>query len=506
VLIALTLVFGASAEAITPVEKSGGSTSPTDAFDRSLREVAEQGRKPGEGRKAFATLKERIALPEFGQLSPARQYAWLHAMAVLALQFNDFEYGYARALETTGMPQADKDDWMVRFFCGTFTDHAKDALYALINIARQWPESLATYNDVYVARFVRDVLKTAEPFDQKRLLEALYAAKWTFKGGLEPSPFWAELVRMQVEKKEAERAKEVSERITAPRTLVGMRVDKRFDALVAAVPERFDVRAAIDREDALLQQLSTASPRVLALKSERVMALVDAGRFEDAVKVADEVLATSATAEAAAANYDDAGEQFVWILDYRAQALQGLARWGEAEKYLKDAASRLEEGQPNVSNAINLAYFYASLGRSREAAAALGKLATSGPGTSPYGQVQIQRVLLRAAITNKDVKGTRAALDLMRKNQAASPGTFQEALLDANQMDEAARVLISRLQDPTLRSEALLDVQDYQKVVPTPANLVLQKRWTALRARDDVQKAVTEAGRIEQLPLTPAMR
>jgi hypothetical protein len=492
-------VLAATAHAITaPVNPQGLNV------ERSLQEAAEVGKK-GDTEKSYAMLKERIAVPEFARLEQNRQYMWLHLVVVLGLRANDWEYTHAKSRETTAMPQANKDDWTARFFAASFLEDRKDALYALLNIARKFPEALATYDDRYTAKFARDILAVSDAFDRRRLLEALYAAKWTFKGGIEPSYFWSELAALYIEKNENDKAKEVAARITSPRTLIAMRVDKRFDALVSAVPDRFDVMAAVDRELAALEQASKASPRLLSLISQRLIALADAGRYEAAVAVSDEILKNARTPEEAAKQYDDAAAQFNWVLDYRAQALQGLGKHDEAEKYLKDAASRLEDGAPNVSNVINLALFYARLGRSREAVATLGDLAKNGEGVSPYGQMQIQLALLQAALASKDAKAARVHLETMRKNEAASPGSLQEALLYANEMEEAARLLIARLKDPVLRSDALSDLQDYQKSLQDPSHRLLQQRWRALRSRPDVQKAIAEVGRVETYPLPPAL-
>lgn len=490
-------VLAMTAHAITaPVNPQGLNV------ERSLQEAAEVGKK-GDTAKSYAMLKERIAVPEFARLDQNRQYMWLHLVVVLGLRANDWEFTHAKSKETTGMPQANKDDWTARFFAAGFLEDRKDALYALLNIARKFPEALGGYDDRYTAKFARDILAVSDAFDRRRLLEALYAAKWTFKGGVEPSYFWSELAALYVEKNETDKAKEVATRITAPRTLLAMRVDKRFDGLVSAVPERFDVMAAVDRELAMLEQASKAAPRSLAMQSERLIALADSGRYEAAVAASDQLLRDARTPEDAAKLYDDAA-QFNWILDYRAHALHGLGKYDEAEKSLKDAASRLEDGAPNISNAINLALFYAGLGRSREAVAALGDLAKSGEGVSPYGQMQIQLVLLQAALASKDTKAARVHLETMRKNEAASPGTLEEGLLSANEMEEAARLLIARLKDPALRSDALSDLQDYQKSLPDPYHRLLQQRWRALRSRADVQKAIAEVGRVEVYPLPPA--
>jgi hypothetical protein len=70
-------------------------------------------------------------------------------------------------------------------------------------------------------------------------------------------------------------------------------------------------------------------------------------------------------------------------------------------------------------------------------------------------------------------------------------------------LDEAAKLLITRLRDPALRSDALVDAQEFLKPVPTPANLVLHERRHALLARKDVRAVVAKYGRTEQFLLPP---
>lgn len=492
----------ASKPAATPEDRINDETRA--AYQRVLLEAVELAQND-DSQKAYELAKPLIERREFQHLDPGRQTLLLRMVALLAMKLQDFGYAHATAVKLTSNPNAIREDWEARFVSAGVGDDVNDAIYSLKAIAQGWPEVLRTYDDRSLGRFIYDVLKSQEPLDKRGLLEALFDANWTYKDGIEPSDLWVELARLQVEQ-QPERAAETVARIKSPRTVLIIRVDRRFDALARAKPEIFDVPAAIERESDQLEQLSRLSPRDLGLRTARLVALVDAGRFQQAIDLADAVLAQAATPEAAAALYDDGEEQINWILNYRAWALQNLARWDEAEKYLKEAAARLERGQPNVSNTINLAHFYASLGRSGEAVAALGKLATSSDGASPYGQMQIQRLMLRAALASSDAGGVRAALDNLRKNQSASPGTFQESLLDANEIDEAASLMISRLRDPLLRSAALEDIQEYQHVTPTPMERTLQERWRTLRARKDVLEAVAEVGRIERFALLPPVR
>jgi len=495
------------AEAAETEAPGDGAPDPAlEAYQQSLQEIAELVQKEENARKAHVLLQERMARPEFRRIPTYQQYVWLHLAGLLAMQLNDADVAHSVAVQSTLMPSATEEDWLVRFYSAAVKDYRQDAVDSLTQIAQRWPEALAKYDDRYLASFIAKVVRSPAPQTAQPLLEALFDAKWKMEGGLEPSYFWGQLARMLLEQKKPERAKEVVARITAPRELLAMRVDKRFDALVQADPKRFDVVAAVDRELQTLQQLSDASPRVLLLKAERVMAFVEAGRYSRAIAAADEVLAANATAEVAAGHFDDGNEQFNWILDYRAQALQGLGKWTEAEQYMKTAAARPEQGRPNVSNTINLAFLYASLGRSQDAVTTLGDLAKPVDNASEYGKMQVQLVLLRAAVAKKDAAAAGTALEALRGMQSTSPETFQQALLDANQLDEAATLLISRLKDPLLRSAALVEVQEYKMPAPSPANQLTYARWGTLRARKDVREAVAAVGRIEKFPLPPGLR
>lgn len=384
---------------------------------------------------ADALLRRKLGADEFQALSPERQYHWLHVSARLALELGDLDYAHSTSLRMIALEETTAEDWRLRFSCA--------------------------------------------------------------RRSVEPSHFWLELARAHLEQAQIERAKEAVVRVTSPRLLLTMRVDKRFQSLLDAQPDHFDVLAAVDKEIAALEQLSKACPRLITLKAMQAQALIVARRYELAIKVTDEVLGSSGMDRVPSALYDDAPSAFPWILNARASALQGLAQWDEAEKYLRAALDLKPASQRNVSQAINLAFMYASLRRPEQAKAELRKLGS----ISPYGQMQVQRVLVLAAVANDDERALRAALEDLRSDQGNSPATFQKALLDANQMDEAAAVLIRRLGDPSLRANALFDVQDYREVLPTPAAQARQRRWAELRARQDVQAAIAQVGRVEVVPL-----
>ncbi|HEY1284027.1 MAG TPA: tetratricopeptide repeat protein, partial [Steroidobacteraceae bacterium] len=341
--------------------------------------------------------------------------------------------------------------------------------------------------------------------DRFPLLEALYSAGWKLEYGFEPSEAWADLARMLLERQQTDRAVAVAERVTAPRTLLALRVDKRFDALVSAHPERFDVDAAVRREIGVIEKLSAESPRSLQLRYELIFSVVEAGQYRRALKMADDVLAGERGAPFES-RYDDSAEFANWILDARAHALLGLGKWTEAQRYFEQAAAHPEEGRPNVSNAINLAMLHAQFGRSRQALDALGPMVLDDKGVSPYGGMQIQHVLLLASLASHDKVGTQSALDFMRDNQLDSLATFQTALVSANALDEAAGLMVRRLKDPALRADALAEVQDYRMPPMTPAERTLEQHWRELMARSDVKETIEKVGRVERFSIPPITR
>jgi tetratricopeptide (TPR) repeat protein len=391
-------------------------------------------------------------------------------------------------------------DWQSRFLSAAQAGKSGEAAEALTKLAESSPDRFAALvSQLDTARLIVSTIRSAEPAARYELSTALFDRRSLLPYEYQPSGTWSNLVLMEVERGNTQRAAEVAAQILDPEEILAMRVDKRFEPLLRAYPEQLDLTAATDRSLAWLRDASSKFPRELRFKTEQIYVLANAGRAKEAVAMADELLARTPDVGAVRSSYDNV-YGFNWLLDYRGMALERLGIWEEAEKSRKRAAQLLEDGRPNVSNAINLADFYATLGRSREAYAALGGMAKSSNRASPFGRMQIDSVLLIIAVTDRDEARTKEVLARMRQNQAAAPGTFQEALLLTNNMDEAAALLIRRLRDPATRKAALRDVQVYQQKTPSEYDRLMEERWTLLRSRQDVIDAVALVGHIENVP------
>ncbi|MGA8277665.1 MAG: hypothetical protein WB784_05680 [Rhodanobacteraceae bacterium] len=214
--------------------------------------------------------------------------------------------------------------------------------------------------------------------------------------------------------------------------------------------------------------------------------------------LSDSVIAPADNGNGANA-FKDFNEYYVWILDNRSRALQGLGRWDDAVTQLRKASRRPENGAINVSQALNLGALYADLDRPDEALAAVSDLGT----VSPYGRMQLEQVRLMASIKREDELAVDTHLAFMREHRADAIGTYQRALLAANRMDAAATFLIELLRSEVWRGRALTAMQEYAGVPMAPSTMVTNARWHAVIARPGVQSELTKVGRIEQINLAP---
>ena len=299
---------------------------------------------------------------------------------------------------------------------------------ALTVLARRWPDRLGEIDQDYLT----NLLRTADRLPRGTrlaLLQALYVAHW--KRDVEPSDFWRDLVLLLIEEGKSDEAVDVSARITDPRVLVDMRADRRFDALVAAHPERFDVDAAAIREIEALQ-VKDEDAKSLRVKSLLMAALMRRRHAAAALAIADEAIADIRATNYPERLYGDYLSEHATLLSQRAFALMDLGRWDEALEQLTEATREFEHDRDNVSGAIDLAGFECDLGRPAEARSVLAQLTSS---LSPFGTMQMESVRLDAAIQEGDAAQVERSLHYLREHRSDAPFAYLSALIVANQLD-----------------------------------------------------------------------
>ncbi|HEV8331671.1 MAG TPA: hypothetical protein VGQ22_09665 [Steroidobacteraceae bacterium] len=494
VMSALLGVAGPAGSAETPNATPSPEIPAVDVYRYALQRAVKQVSE-GELADAYTALLGVVRSPVFDQLEPAERHWALFVAGLVALDLDKPVEAHPLLVRACALPGADGDDWVGRLNAARLMDQREDMVLSLTQIARQWPKSL----DELIYQIVTETVSYAHQVPNSEavlheLLDALYAAKWTFPEKIEPSYMWRDLAALEIDRKNVARAREVVSRVQSPHVVIGMRIDRRFDPLRESVPKYFDVEAAVKSELAMLRAIVQRSPRSMNAIVELTYSQLGAGLYEETLATTADVLRKIETAPAKEPPYDDM-DKVIWIYDNKARALAATQRWGEAEKEVRAAADRKEDGERNVSNVINLAWFYAEAGRSDEALATLLDL---GQSMTKYGLMQMHGVRYAAALQKGDAEIANESLTYLVEHRNDSLDMWQRTLVIANRLDEAAALLIERLRDPVLRGAVLNDLQDYADPPPQEQRAVWNARWRQIRDRPDVRKAIEAVGRIEK--------
>jgi hypothetical protein len=435
----------------------------------------------------------------FDALSPRERHGAEFLGGVAALERDDAARAHNLLVRATQSSESDGEDWYQRFRAAYGRD-LKDALLCLTTLAQRWPDLLGRFEDWVVPRTAYDAEKIDALTDARfALLQALFEAEWTLGQGEEPSGLWASLIDLHLQRHSVEQAIEVASHVNDPYTLIGLRVDNRYDELRRALPGRFDIEKAMREENQFLADAAVRNPRSLEALSRLAWSMLCANRYEDALALTGHTIELAKTDPE---TWDDLDDQLPWIMDNHSRALMGLNRWDEAVEQLAAAAALPERGGPNVSNAINLGYAYAVIDRPADALKAVAEVAKSGK-ASPYGLMQLESVRLASALDSGDTAARNKSLDYLRKHRADAESTLLWMLVWANELDEAARILIERLEEPRSRRDALVELQSYIEPPAPPRLMQYREHWAALLARPDVRAAASRAGTVQSFSIAP---
>jgi tetratricopeptide (TPR) repeat protein len=384
---------------------------------------------------------------------------------------------------------AEYQQWRERLAAAAKRHDAAEEVLCVTTIGRRWNWALSTLPHRLVEQTVRESELARLGESRIELLQMLYDIRWLDSDGSEPSRSWRELSLDLLERNRPEEAFAVAAHITDPYSLIALQADKRYARIAKSEFVERDILKATKKELERRQALAAQQPRGLRRVVGVASGLMRLHRYEDVLQLTSTVLERTAAATQPSP-YDDMPREFPWILDVRARALKALGRYDEALALLRQASGESKEDP--VSHALNLSILLAELGRPQEAVAAVPPLESA----SAYGHAVDALLRVMVASELEDTPGLNTALDELRAQGMAYPDTLEQALIVAGKDDEAAAELLARLSDPDLRSEALVEVQDYADH-PAPAKVVAwRKRQMALRARPDVHRAIGAYGRI----------
>lgn len=442
-------------------------------------------------KEADPALAAAIGDRRFARLSAAEQRRTLSAAAMNAWRLDRDAHALELFRRAIAVDPGDPDDWYRRSLLERLQGDSAAAAESLIHLIEHWPELLDNLDDGHIFALIYK-LEPRSPI-RLSLLQALLDANWQRKGQ-GASAAWYELAVIRVDRGEIDAARAAIRRVSAPIELVKLRADKRFDAIVDRDAVAFNVENAAQRETELYRSLAAARPDSLDLQVQLGSALLTQGRSEEALLQSNRVIAGIAEAPKDRPAYADLGAE-VWVMNSRAIALRRLGRYDEALLELQRASRLNEDGVANVSQALNLGDYYASLGRADEALAAAAR---AGNDISGYGRMVQTLVQLRAAVQKRDATAAERALTYLRAHRTDSETLLLSGLIYGERMDEAEQLLLELLASASEREEVLRWLQDFREAELLPGDRVWRARKAELIARRSVQEAVNKVGRIER--------
>jgi len=475
------------------VGSAGAAETEAQQFDEVRALIRDQ-----QYTQAATVLQKIIRAPSFSKLPEDAQYTALMAGVRVANTLQEKADAHDYLVRATALPHAHYEIWIARGDSAAALGDQADKLLCLMTIAKQWPERLASINPYFISATLKSAPRISRS-NALSLLKALYAANWRLKGGVVPSDAWRELALLLIEDKQLAEAIQIANRVEDVHAVIAMRIDRRFDAVMAANPSRFDVDMAADRELHDLQSAADRQPQSLILQLYVIDALQIRRHYAGMLAASDSVWSAIQSTNFPEKLYGDYDEAYAWLLDSRATALERGNRWDEAVAQLV-AASRLSAGNggDNVSTSINLAALYCDLKRPHDAVAALDGIVDQ---PSAYGLMRLELIRVEAAVQLGDSAQTTRSLEYLRAHRVDSPDAYRFALIVTNQLDAAAELLVAQLRDPDERTEALQEVQDYADPPAPDWAVEMRLREKSVIARPAVQAAIQKVGRVEHYEL-----
>ncbi len=473
--------------------------SGAKAYRRDFQRVFDALRGPACG-GALVAADAIIEAPLFPEsLSKSERFGFLDALARCAHHFDENDLLSRAADLWAGIaPREIMPQWF-RLHYGSSTGRpaaSLDAFDALLDLSPKYIRGL----DISGWYRLSDAADLVDATGERKL--AIYELYWRI-GKAPDAPHDDDHLRLGharllLARGRTEEARKLLSTVIEIHALARIRSDRLFDPLRTdpAFEARLDLAAAAERDLAYSLARMEGKPRTISAVNRYITKLLIVQRPDEALALADRTLAQIAADPKA---FADADEYRRWLLDARAAVLDALGRYAEATDSLLEAANQLEHRRSNVSNMINLASHLVRDGRPAETMRLLEGIREP----TRYGQAWIEANRSCAAVQIGDEAKSLRSLEYLKAHEADNVSALSQALLCSNDLDGAAALMIRRLGHQRTSGDALLalqgrpdtglELQGFRKL--------LQDRFAALRAREDVRAAVNAIGRIELLPV-----
>ena len=435
---------------------------------------------------ALAIATAIAAHSDFPLASDPTRLAVIYLIGVLNLELDQPGAALAPLVTTTGMNGATTDHWIARIDAEERTGDRTSAARSLAEMIRRFPGAATELDPTYL------IYRAIDPDPEMgfALRAALLNSDWRHPAD---SMVWLQHVDELLVLGEIDRARGVTERITAPTDLIQLYALHRYDALTADLAPldiSAELAAALDADRFAAQAPDAGIDAYKTLG----FAFFARARLDEALATTDAALALP---EAEAGT--DAWRDRTWVMDTRARTLMALGRRDEAAVQSLAAAARFEEGRKDLSQTINLGWLFLRLDRNAEALATTESVDESADAT--FDVMLTIQIRACAATALGDAPVAEAAYAYLAANWRVAPRAVMDAVLCRGDVDGAAVRMVQRLDDPDLSAEALSELHHYlPPPAPTPFDARLNAGDAAIAARPEVIAARDRVGRVFSIP------
>jgi hypothetical protein len=439
-------------------------------------------------------MSNLINSSDFGSQDVQKQWTQLLMSAQVAGTLNDFARALVLASRASELPVDDPSPWALRLGIAFKLHDGTEAARSLTALVQRWPQALKQNGKNQLGNAFSMAILQANSDAAYELLQALQKANWDPLPPASRDSFRYHLARLALDRDNADLAATMTRDIVELGTLIYMRIDQRFSAIVATNPRQFDIERAA--ASAVVEARAKVASNPSSLEDFQALseALRTNRQCKDSLTVLNKALQRWRSGDVNAA-FSDASA-INWIMDARSSALGCLGRWNEAAEQMLEATRQTEHGKTNVSQVLNLAELYADLERPSDALQLLELLKDTT--TSIYGGAVAEGVRHTVAVQTQNSVEMRRSMEYLAAHQADAPRIYSHALFEENRYDEVANAIVHNLADPKNRAQALAELQEFSVMPQTRLTASQADRYKALQSRSDIKAAVTQYGRIER--------
>lgn len=460
----------------TVVAQAPGNVTSSPSAGATSRDRAET---------ACRAMDKVLAIPAIQAMGGRQRAETLMAAAVAYADCERSADAFAAAREADGIERNEYSAWVLAHLAaevGAF-DVSREAF---VDCVRRWPEQVAAVDVQLAWRNVRAL--EGSPKAQRKFLQQLFDAGFDPVDG-HASNLWYTLAVLHLDAGDKSGARAAAGRVMGFRNAAKMRVDRRFDGILADAPALGDPRAQGARLVEALAAKEAAYPRAMSLRVDMAEELVLLGDYPKAIAYIDASI--KAVEESDGEGWTALDRQW-WLMTARASANLRRGDATQAVLDLEKGASLVPPGEPPVPRFV-LAEYYCDARRFDEGEAVLEGIDADAPGVAPT--VAALRACL-ASGRGDMAKARQLAEDVAASRSPRAQSLHVLTLLMIGDVDASAEAIWLALQDPAARVDALMVLQQDRYLASLPGAANERALIEAIAARPDVRALVDAHGRV----------